>query len=63
MSHEDIKEYLEIEKSLQSQPKSHRLYVWRVFFHLFKCCFTQRGKYFKEQTGRVKINMLTNRPP
>ena len=37
MSHEEIKEYIEIEKSLQSQPKCHRFsYLYGELFCNFK---------------------------
>ena len=51
MAHaEEIKEYLEIEKSLQSHPKNNRFIIAGFFevFVVFNKHFTQRGKFIEE---------------
>ena len=62
MSHdEEIKEYLEIEKSLQSQPKNYRFIDIFSFFLSFQFLFIQRGEFIEEQAGGVKIDLLSDK--
>ena len=62
MSHdEEIKEYLEIEKSLQSQPKNYRFIDIISLFLSFQFLFIQRGEFTEEQAGGVKIDLLSDK--
>ena len=56
MSHEEIKEYIEIEKSLQSQPKCHRLYGERFFCNFkIKPLLISAGNLLKSKQEELRF--------